>query len=206
MIEPHPDAEQVLELGPEDDGRPMTHDQFLRADPQDGYRYELVGGRLAVTPAPNLPHWRIQIYLQELLTEYRRANPDRIAALGSDARVLLRAMGGPCDVEPDLAVFSTLPEDSNATWAEMAPFLVVEVLSQGTRRKDLVRNRELYWRVASIEEYWIVDPHPDPYQPSLIALRRGPDSWLETGAGPGEVYRTDLLPGLVVDLAQVFRR
>jgi Uma2 family endonuclease len=57
--------------------------------------------------------------------------------------------------------------------------------------------------VPSIREYWIVDSREDPSHPTLLALVRDGEAWIERPVGPGAVYRTDLLPGLEVDLAAI---
>lgn len=45
-------------------------------------------------------------------------------------------------------------------WAEGSPDLVIEVVSDSSVRKDLVRLRELYWQ-AGVREYWLVDARGD---------------------------------------------
>ena len=45
-----------LRIGPSDQGRTMTLQEFLEAEEEEGYRYELARGVLEVTEVPNDPH------------------------------------------------------------------------------------------------------------------------------------------------------
>ena len=45
----------MKKLGPADRGRPMTLEEFMAAGSVEGYHYELIDGKLYVTPLPNLP-------------------------------------------------------------------------------------------------------------------------------------------------------
>ena len=210
MIDPGSERTRTLHLGPEDEGRSFDLDAFQRAEWTPGYRYELVAGRLCVTPAPNLPHDAVLSAVRDLLLDYRRQRPDVIGEVWQP-RVLTRALGGECDVQPDLALFRELPRPRRAlTWSQVSPFLVLEVLSESDPAKDLVRNRRLYWEVPSIQEYWLVDPRRPPEAPSLLALVRPEDGtpggeagWIEHDVPPGGTYRTPLLPGFALDLSQV---
>lgn len=195
----------VLQLGPDDVGLTLEHDDYERANYAPGFRYELVAGRLAVTPMPNMPHYQVQQFLLRALLRYSSDHPEVVAEVGTSTRLITRALGAISDVEPDLAVYRDFPRGRGARWQDVSPFLVVEVISESDPRKDLVRNRDLYWRVPSIQEYWIVDPRPEP-APSLLALVRGPGGWVERAVLPGGSYRTDLLPGLAVDLRAIFTR
>src|SRR5690348_4227071 len=60
----------LVKLGPSDHGRPMTYDEYLAGDYQGGYHYELIDGRLYVTPLPNLPENRVEIWLLYRLFRY----------------------------------------------------------------------------------------------------------------------------------------
>ncbi|MCO5171896.1 MAG: Uma2 family endonuclease [Planctomycetes bacterium] len=195
----------VLHLGPQDEGLELDHDAFATAAWEPGYRYELVAGRLAVTPAPNLPNARVERWFDKLFLRYAFAHPDRVAEVFAKARVITRALGAVTDVEPDVTLYRTFPADPRqAKWQDTAPFLVVEVLSESDPAKDLVRNRQVYGLLPSIEEYWIVDPRAEP-APSMLVLARAPDGgWLERPVPPGGTYRTDLLPDLEVDLSRIF--
>jgi Uma2 family endonuclease len=80
-----------------------------------------------------------------------------------------------------------------------APSLVVEVLSDP--RTDRVGKRALYAR-AGVIEYWIVDPDADRVE----VYRLHQESYGKPAvAEAGDVLRTDLLPGLEVDVADLVR-
>ena len=49
----------VLKVGPLDRNRPMTLDEFMVADYEAGYQYELIDGKLYVSPLPNSPEGRV---------------------------------------------------------------------------------------------------------------------------------------------------
>ena len=46
----------AIRIGPADHGRRMTLEEFLEAEEEEGYRYELARGVLEVTEVPNDPH------------------------------------------------------------------------------------------------------------------------------------------------------
>jgi Uma2 family endonuclease len=82
---------------------------------------------------------------------------------------------------------------------EAAPNLVVEILSPGTRRRDLTIKRNLYARFG-VQEYWIVDP--DAETVTVLALV---NDRYEPFAGDVEgTIVSRVLPGLVLTLDEVF--
>lgn len=118
--------------------------------PDDGNKYELVHGELFVTPPPSVSHEELASLLARILDTYAAA-----AGLGRlyRPRAVLRALDS--EVEPDLMVRA--PTGRNADWADAPlPILVVEILSDSTRRPDHVRKRDFYLE-AGVPEYWIVD-------------------------------------------------
>ncbi len=119
--------------------------------PDDGNRYELVDGELFVTPAPSPAHEMLSSVLHGILAPYVQAH-----ALGHvfTPRAVVRT--GKSAVEPDLMVqprMPTLPE----LWVDMpTPWLVVEILSRTTERRDRQQKRRFYQRIG-VAEYWMVD-------------------------------------------------
>ncbi|HEX6083833.1 MAG TPA: Uma2 family endonuclease, partial [Thermoanaerobaculia bacterium] len=74
-----------------------------------------------------------------------------------------------------------------------APDIVVEVLSEGTRRRDKTVKRRLYEQ-HGVTEVWIVDP--DELSVTII---RGGGATVVT-----DTARSELLPGFTLDLHYVF--
>lgn len=119
--------------------------------PDDGNRYELVDGELFVTPAPSPAHESLALKLRAILEPYVRSQQ-----LGEviTPRSVVRRDGS--EVEPDLMVRPT-SEIRPKSWEEMPiPTLVVEVISQTSRSRDLGPKRAFYLR-NGVAEYWIVD-------------------------------------------------
>jgi Uma2 family endonuclease len=182
-----------------DHARELSMDEFLDADAEEGFKYEIIEGRLDVSPVPGYFHSSIQLWLLMLLNRYAEACPAVINHVNPTARIFLPGRRRATAPEPDLAAFRDFPlhlPASEVDWRDVSPLLVVEVISPETADKDLVRNRRLYLRVPSIREYWIIDTRGDLDRPSLIALRRAGRRWAAPITVPfGGTYTTPLLPG-----------
>ena len=176
--------------------RPLTYDDLLDM-PDDGQRYEIIGGELIVNPAPTPGHQRVVGRLYRLLDDYaRRVQGGEVAFAPFDVR-----LGHFDAVEPDLVFLSAsrprVPDDENSI--NYAPDLVVEVISRTSRRNDLVRKMALYAR-AGIPEYSIADPER---RMLVINILQSEDYVLVEPDADG-CLASPTLPGLRVDLAEVF--
>ena len=107
-------------------------------------------------------------------------------------------------VEPDL-VFVAADQLGILTEPNIqgAPALAVEILSPGTRKRDLGIKRELFDR-GGVREYWVVDPKAR----DLTVYRRAPDGAFpqveQLSAGGGDTLTTPQLPGFSLSLAKLF--
>jgi Uma2 family endonuclease len=194
----------LLYLTPGDQGRPLAPEEFEKAGGQEGYRYELIDGKLEVSPLPDLPHDCIKDWLADKLRDYRRQHPEVINRIASPARVFVPDRPGVTTPEPDVAAYRNFPCDrpvAKMRWQDVSPLLVAEVLSEDTADKDLVRNLELYLQVPSIREYWILDPRASADHPTLTVHRRRGRRWQRPINVPaGGTYTTRLLPGFALVL------
>ena len=197
---------KTAKLGPMDHGRPMTLEEFKRSDWREGYRYELIHGRLYVFSWPNFPEDWVQAWLRTKLAVYALANPGVINHVTGPGRVFVPGqpeyeVSAP---EPDLLVYKNFPRNRrkrDIQWQDISPILVGEVLSINDPGKDLIRNVALYLQVPSIKEYWILDAREDADLPTMLVYRRRGKRWQEPiEVGPNEAYTTPLLPGFVLTL------
>ena len=134
---------------------PMVAPRYTIADldrlPDDGNRYELLGGVLLVTPAPGPPH---QVALGRLAMAVS-------AYLGLDGPALVTSPGviqadHDTQLEPDLLVIPTRYVDSGS-WRQMADWwLAVEVSGRASRVYDRDFKTEAYLRLG-VREVWRVD-------------------------------------------------
>jgi Uma2 family endonuclease len=187
-------------IGPLDHGQRVSEASLAGAEFREGYRYEIIHGRLAVAAASNMSHEVLLAWLRDLLVVYRINHSSVMNFVASSPRVFVPDAEGETIPEPDLACYRDFdprrPLDEQH-WQTMHPFLVVEVLSPDSLDKDLRRNVDLYLRVPSIQEYWIVDAVTAANRPGLRVLRRSTIAWAEPLDLPfGSTYTTPLLPGL----------
>ena len=126
---------------------------MVRALPDDGNRYEVIGGELFVTPAPRLDHQAMVTALLLRVAPYATAH--RLGfALTSPADIEFDAEDL---VQPDVFVAPPVEGRRPRRWSDIKTLLlVVEVLSPTTARADRTVKRQLFQRVG-VPEYWIVD-------------------------------------------------
>src|SRR3978361_1125666 len=105
-------AAPPLRISPADNGRRMTLDEFLDAEEEEGYRYELARGVLEVSEVPNDPHGLLVDVFASSVFDYRRPHPGRIFRSGGGAEFRLWMPGMISGRNPDYAVvLRGTPED-----------------------------------------------------------------------------------------------
>lgn len=131
-----------------------TYADWLKL-PNDGYTYEIIDGVLHMSPPPLIDHQRASRDLSQALVHYVKKHQ-----LGEVlfAPVGVRLPGQPVPVEPDILFIQRVRLDIiGKKYVEGAPDLVVEILSPSNWLYDRREKMEVY-RVAGVQEYWIVDP------------------------------------------------
>jgi len=163
----------------------------------EGAPYQLIGGKLIMTPAPGTFHQVVVIRLVERLLEYN--------AKEKAGQVLV----APVDVyleeretyQPDI-IFISRERLSIIEPARVAgpPDVVMEVLSPSTAYYDLKSKARIYAK-HGVKEYWIVDP-----EDKSIEVYTGQDGGLglhQRVQGKGKVSSL-LLAEFAVEAAEVF--
>ena len=174
----------------------LTVDDFTQL-PDDGKRYEILEGDLAVSPSPHRKHQRCVLQLTRLLQQYEEAGYGQVFPAPFD--VILDHYNV---VEPDLLFIRQnrlgIVTDANV---QGAPDLVVEVLSPSTRERDLGVKAHLYARFQ-VPEYWVVDPEEE----TVTVYRLTEDGYHIVGSfRSGDMVDSPLFPDIPLVVADVFR-
>ena len=164
----------------------------------EGVRGELIRGVLCETMATGIEHGRIVTSLViELGNFVRSATLGTLVASGSG--VWLER--DPDTVrEPDIAFFSTerMPLNTRITgYAEVAPDLVVEVVSPNDGRRE-VYDKAHMWLNHGVRLVWVVQPETrsiDVYRSGEAVTTLGDEDALDG---------LDVLPGFHCDVSAVF--
>ena len=98
-----------VRFGPKDHGRAVSDDELQGAHFRSGYDYEVIFGRLYVSPAPNFKHDWIEKYILEELVKYWRQHPEVVGYVTDRARVYVPDTERTTAPEPDLAVYAQMP-------------------------------------------------------------------------------------------------
>ena len=192
-----------LRIGPLDQGRRMTLEEFWDAEEQPGYLYELARGVLEVSEVPGNAHLLVVHAMHELFSDYNRLFPGLIRSIGHGSDIRYIIPDPETDRHPDLAIiFRDAPLDSKGRWLAV---LGVEVVSPGkpARKRDYIEKRDDYL-VVGLLEYWIVDPEE---RRVTVLLRReadGVSAWEERTFTGLDVIGSDLLPGFAGTVAELW--
>lgn len=168
---------------------------------------ELIKGKISLmAPAPNVKHQTISMNISRLLSNYFIRKQCRVYAAPFDVRLydrkksILASHDIHTVVQPDLCVICNL-ELLDEQGCNGAPDWLIEIVSKGTRQKDIQTKYQLY-QETGVTEYWLVYPEEqmihqfvsdenNRYQLKMMAVC--PDS-----------IASHLFPELSVDLREVF--
>ena len=179
----------------------LTGADYLKLTPPShrGVRYQLIEGELIKMAGPNDPH---QVFIGELHFAAR-------LQIGSPGAFEIRLP--PFDVyidehntfQPDLLFVSAERQHIlSDRGVNGAPDVVVEVLSESTRQRDLNVKLPVYAR-NGVREIWVADLRNGTVS---IYVGDGETLALEQVYGHDDILTSDVMPGVTIDLAPIFSR
>lgn len=187
----------TLRIGPADNGRAMTLEEFQDAEEEEGYRYELARGVLEVTHVPNDPHGQIVFNLYSALARYYQSHPGKIRRYGGAGEFRFWLPGMISGRNPDAAV--VLEGTPRNTRGRRPASLAVEVVSVGGEARDYETKREEYLAYG-LFEYWIVDPQAR----KVTALYRDGNAWVERVFQGDQAIESYALPGFAARVSDLW--
>lgn len=162
---------------------------------------EVLDGVFTVTPTPTPRHQLIAGHIHFLLKLWLRDHPDAGFVASAPLDVVLRAERPALILQPDVLFIEATRAAIVQQRIMGAPDLVVEVVSPSSVARDAVTKRDTYAK-SGVREYWLVWPNEERV-----------DVFGADGSGGfgqartlhlGEALASPLLPGLTLDLAEVF--
>ena len=166
-------------------------------------RVELLNGKLFKMSAPSPLHQEVSANLSSVLHTYLKGKPCKVYYAPFDVRFFKESKADKdiyTVLQPDICVICNR-DKIDKRGCIGAPDLVIEILSPGNNKKELINKYSIYEEFG-VKEYWIVSPGEKTllkytlnmhgkYQPSkLFTLSE-------------KVY-TEILPGFELDLDEIF--
>ena len=138
-------------------GRKASYEEFLELTRDTEERYEYIDGEIYFLASPKTAH---QVALTELFgIFYNWFQGKKCSPFVAPYDITLRRNPENINiVQPDIMVICDLDEKlGKDDYYKGIPTLVIEILSQNTRSKDMVKKLDLYMS-CDVKEYWVVNP------------------------------------------------
>ena len=173
----------------------MTVDEYLELEEKSPVRHEYVNGVVHAMSGPSVAHARITRELLAAVRSHLRRGP--CEPFATDLKLFIRSDTDEIYYCPDLMV-ACRREDWGPNYIRN-PKLIAEVLSPSTNFIDLREKAMAYRRIASVEEYVLLEQNE--YK---VIVQRREESWRpHEYLGPEAAAQLRSL-GLSVPLAQIY--
>lgn len=141
-------------------GKRVSYEEFMEINEKSTLRMEYINGEIYLLASPNINHQEILGRLHLLFNAFFKNKTCRVFLAPFDVHFRKKDIKDPDVMQPDVLVACDLHEEGNVTEKGRymgTPTLVLEILSNSTRSKDMIDKLNTY-RLSKVEEYWIVDP------------------------------------------------
>jgi len=174
----------------------LTYEDYCQL-PDDGKRYELIGGEMHMIASPTTEHQRISFNLTVAIgTHVREQSLGSLFIAPMDVVLSRRDV-----VQPDILFVSKDREMIiTETHIDGPPDLIVEILSPSTASLDQLVKRQLYAR-HGVREFWLVSPEASTVE--VLELHEGAYR-RRVLIGRGDTITSNVLEGLELAIDAVF--
>jgi Uma2 family endonuclease len=188
--------ETRLILGPEDDGRLLSAEEYASAEYREPWKYERVDGRLVVMAPDGFDHQVTAEPWRDHLGVYHVNHPDRVQHVFSNPWVRVdRGTDRIGDIGVYLVSDRPVPDPP-----DRPPDLMFEIVSPGreAEERDYILKRAEYYQ-HGIREYVVVDR----FTRQVTVFTHTPEGYEERVLTRSDTYTSPLLPGLSIPLSDV---
>ena len=139
-------------------GKRVSYEEFKEIYEKSSLRMELINGEIYLLSSPNIGHQEIIGRLYLVFNDYFNGKKCRVFMAPLDVHLRKKDIKEPDVVQPDILVACDVKNNVTDKGKYMGtPTLVVEILSNTTRSKDMIDKLNAY-RLSGVKEYWIIDP------------------------------------------------
>lgn len=188
----------LRQLGPTDAGMRLSRSAFADAVLEEPFIYERVAGRLVVMSPSGPQHRRLTRVFSRALHVYWDEHPDIVDFVDQEGWVITEDA---TDRLPDICVYLAGPQSGKDVPGRV-PELSYEFVSENRadQERDYIDKRGEYHAIG-VKEYVIVDR----FKQAALVLTWAEGDYEEQWLTPEQTHSTKLLPGLKVELSEVFK-
>lgn len=182
-------------------GKKVSYEEFMEIYEKSTLRMELINGEIQLLASPSIGHQEIIGRLHLIFHEHFKDKKCRVFLAPFDVHFRKKDLKEPDVMQPDLSVACDLEGNVTEKGKYMGtPALVIEILSEGSRSKDMIDKLNTY-RLSGVKEYWIVDQKQEN-----IMIYGFDDYEIEKYKTyeKGDVAKSLLFKGLAADITSLF--
>ncbi|HEX3043701.1 MAG TPA: type II toxin-antitoxin system prevent-host-death family antitoxin [Bacillota bacterium] len=138
-------------------GKKVSYEEFMEIYEKSTLRMEFINGEIYLLASPSMGHQEILGRLYLIFTQYFKGKKCRVFLAPFDVHFRKKNIKEPDVAQPDLLVACDVEGHVTEKGKYMGtPTLVIEILSDNTRSKDMIDKLNTY-RLSGVKEYWIID-------------------------------------------------
>lgn len=133
----------------------ISYEEFLKLTEESENRYEYIDGKVYLLASPSYDHQSIIMEISNIMYNWFKGKECKPLTAPFDVTLLKNDNKNV--VQPDIIVICDIENVNEKRRYMGTPSLVLEVLSETTKHKDMLKKLDLYIH-SGISEYWIVNP------------------------------------------------
>ncbi|MEL7654587.1 MAG: type II toxin-antitoxin system Phd/YefM family antitoxin [Bacillota bacterium] len=182
-------------------GKKVSYEEFMEIYEKSTLRMELINGEIYLLSSPNIGHQELLSRLFLIFNDYFKGKKCRVFLAPFDVHFRKKDIKEPDVMQPDILVACDMEGNVNVKGKYMGtPTLVVEILSDSTRSKDMIDKLNTY-RLSDVKEYWVIDPRQE--QIMIYDFDSYEVDRFQT-FGKGNVAQSHAFTGLSADVKELF--
>ena len=138
-------------------GKKVSYEEFMEIYEKSTLRMELINGEIYLLASPSMGHQELLGRLYLIFNEYFKGKKCRVFVAPFDVHFKKKDIKQPDVMQPDVLVACDVKGNVTEKGRYMGtPTLVIEILSESTRSKDMIDKLNTYM-LSGVKEYWVID-------------------------------------------------